>query len=297
MNLYKYRVWCITESKWITTWTESTPTACPKNDTHEIDSSKTLIIEKKLEVDETDRDTGKKRVHQTSRQPGTSIYFTGSGDDVSDSDDVGNGVDFIFDHDIGDSTTDELYMDFNCIDNETWLHEGYVIWRYAEFDNISMIVVPRVASWEAGSGTNYNIYGGYLIIPSDGTNGTINITSDLTSNTGGLVYMTDSEDGTAPTAFWNADWNSTTKEFENITPAPYGNGRYNIFAYEVTLARFVNKIPLLDAGFIQLQSSDIKQIGNGMRIKTETETYISDHHDDHHWHVSFMLTLNRAKSI
>ena len=162
---------------------------------------------------------------------------------------------------------------------------------------MTLNIVPRVPTWEYSSGTDYNIYGGYLIIPSDGTNGTINITSDLTSSIGGLVYMPDDDQGNSPTAFWNADWNTTTKEFENITPAPYGNGRYNIFAYEVNMARFINSLPLLGSGFERLQTSDVDQLGHGMRLKALITTHIDENHGDHHWHMTCCITLHREHSV
>jgi len=297
MDLYKYNVWCNTEGIYVQTWGQTAPTVCPNNNEHSINEDKTWITDTILGAPVTDHASGKTRVHQTSRQLGMKTYFTGSGDDPSDVTDVGSGHDFHFDHIIGDSTNDSIYLDFNCIENETWLHEGYIIWKYAEFDEISMIAVPRVVEWQSGSGTDYNLYGGYLVIPSDGTNGTVEITGDLTESIGGLVYMPDDDAGNAPVAFWNADWNTTTKEFENIIPAPYGNGRYNIFAYEVTLSNFVNRIPLLGDGFKRLQASDVDQLGHGMRLKAIIKTYISDHHDDHHWHVACVLTFHREHCV
>jgi len=151
--------------------------------------------------------------------------------------------------------------------------------------------VPRLTGTEAGADTNYNLYGGYMIVPAAG-DGTLSITSDITTPIGGLVYMPDSETGVNPTAFWNADWNSTTKEFENITAAPTGNGRYNMFTVEVTFSKFVNQIPLLASGFEMLQASDVTQVGQGMRLKAEYETYGTDHD----WQVACLLTLNRQRT-
>jgi len=296
MNIYKFRVWCNVENIWVETLSETTPTYCPNNNEHNIDDSKTTIIDKILDIPITDQ-SGKPRIHQTSRQIGMKTCFVGVGDNAEDPTDVGGGSKIFFDHHVGDSTHDELYIDFNCIENETWVHEGYVIWETARFDTLTLSIVPRIPIWEYSSGTPYNIYGGYLIIPSDGTNGTINITSDISSSIGGLVYMPDNEEGESPTAFWNADWNTVTKEFENIIPAPYGNGRYNIFAYEVNLAVFINKLPLLGSGFERLKTSDVDQLGNGMRLKACVETHIDDNHGDHHWHLSSCITLHREHTV
>lgn len=297
MDLYKYNVWCNTEGIYVQTWGQTAPTVCPNNNEHSINEDKTWITDTILGAPITDHATGKQRVHQTSRQVGMKTYFTGAGDDSSDPTDVGGGNDFFMGHHIGDSTTDSIYLDFNCVENETWLHEGYIMWKNADFDKISMVVVPRVVEWESGSGTDYDLYGGYLIIPSDGTNGTINVTGDLTDSIGGLVYMPGDDLGNDAVAFWNADWNTTTKEFENITPAPYGNGKYNIFAYEIILSNFVNRIPLSGDGSERLQSSDVDQVGHGMRFKSIIKTHISDDHPDHHWDVSCILTFHRERTI
>jgi len=46
MNLYKYRVYCSTDSKHEYTWVDEAdgePTTCPTNTSHTIDTSKTVI--------------------------------------------------------------------------------------------------------------------------------------------------------------------------------------------------------------------------------------------------------------
>ncbi len=42
--MYKYRVWCITENAWVTTWDMDEPLACPNNNTHTIDSNATTVL-------------------------------------------------------------------------------------------------------------------------------------------------------------------------------------------------------------------------------------------------------------
>ena len=295
-DLFKYRVWCNTENTWINTWSETTPTVCPNNNSHEIDSNKTLIVEKKLDKGPVDQ-SGKTRVHQTSRKLGTRTCFVGTGDNPDDSEDIGNGERFMINHNVDDATTQISYFDLNYINNESWIHEGYIIWDNAIFDCVTLEVVPRVTNFHIDSTaeTNYQLYNNYLIIPAAG-DGNVVIDSDLTSPIGGLIYMPNSDLGEPPTAFWHAEYNSTTKQFENITPAPYGNGRYNLFAVEVPFAKFVNKIPLLGHGFQRLQSSDVDQLGHGMRFKFTAETYLENGVEDHLWRVAFAITFHREKT-
>lgn len=252
-------------------------------------------------IEESRDRSGKMRVHQTSRKLGTRIMWTGQGDDPTDPHSVGGGNNFTFHYTASGIATLSKYVDFNCVNNETYLHEGYLTWNNAHLDKLTLEMVPRVTTYTASSNTYYNLYGGYMVVPAAG-DGTINVTSDITTHSGGLVYMPDSDLGESPTAFWNADWNTSTKEYENITAAPYGNGRYNMFTVEICLARFVNSIPFLANGFIALNSSDTDQFGHGMRLKMTFEIDGSHEHNGvsggENWDVGIacIMCLHREKS-
>jgi hypothetical protein len=255
------------------------------------------IVETTLTSELRDR-SGKLRVHQTSRKLGTTIMWTGEGDDQLDPHSVGEGETLAFGHFAGDTTPLVKYIDFNVVSNETWMHEGYITWCKCKLDTLNLSIVPRVTSTVTSNNTNYNLYGGYLIIPAVPGTGTVEITSDITTHSGGLVYIPNNDLDENPTAFWNADWNTSTKRYENITAAPAGNGRYNMFSLEITIAKFVRSMPLLDSGFIALNSSDTDQLGHGIRLKMEatTNTTISGV-GDHDWSVACTLCLHRKRSV
>jgi len=238
--------------------------------------------------------SGKLRVHQTSRKIGLSTYWTGSGDDPTDINDTGGGEKFLLHHKVGDSSTMSVSCDFNIAKNETWLHEGLIMWKDCLGDSISLEMVGSATEITVtGTNTNYALYHGYMIIPAQG-NGNVEIVSDLTSPTGGLIYMPNNDINETPTAFWDADFNSSTGLFENIQPNPYGMGRYNMFPFELTFSRFANKILLLQSGFMPLNCSDTDQLGQGMRLKfigkTNTDTA------DHEWWSSATLVFHRDSS-
>jgi len=340
--------------------------------------------------------SGKLRVHQTSRKLGLRICWTGKGDIPSDINDVGHGETTSLEYNINDSNPYTKYIDFNCIENESWLHEGYITWADSEMDRIKVDMVPRVVdygtpgisttlfngsglddcsssgtfsgsvskrfriqvdsvgatdtfkwsndggkTWESTSvnmtasaqileegieviftattghtvddywdikaiisnPTTYKLYNNYLIVPYSFPVGDIidvitNLEDPILDNNdfGGLIYMPDDDLGNPPSSYWNADWNSTTNKFENVTPAPNGDGRYNIFGYEISLTRIFNDIPLLQSGFIAFNSSDTDQLGHGMRLKlvatTNTNTV-----PDHSWSVACTICMHRAKSV
>lgn len=294
-NLYKYRVWCETESTWVETWDTVEPTTCPNNVDHTITSIKTTVTQKKTDLGPVDR-SGKTRVHQTSRKLGTRVMWTGVGDDPTDLSKAGGGTAFDVQHALGEADPESVYIDFNIVENETWLHEGYITWRNCEMDTLSLEMCPRVTACHTDSTatTNYNLYGGYMIIPAAG-DGTLVLDADITDPNAGLIYMPDNDLSEPPTAFWNADYNSTTKLYENITAAPTGNGRYNMFSIEVTFARFVNTMPLLGNGFLALNSSDTDQMGHGMRLKMVAST--NGNVDDHTWGVACLMCLHRNSSV
>ena len=244
-------------------------------------------------ADELRDRSGKLRVHQTSRKLGTSTYWTGAGDDLTDITNKGGGEPFLCHHTISGSLTNSIYIDFNISTNETWIHEGLLMWKDCKGDTITLEMVSRATSIVPGTNTNYNLYGGYMVIPAAG-DGTIEVTSDITDPTGGLIYMPVGDMGNIPTAFWNATFNSSTGLYEDITAAPYGDGNYNMFAGEIVFARFANRIILLGDGFMPLSCSDTDQMGNGFRLKMTCAT--STLCDDHEWCASATLVFHRRKS-
>lgn len=254
----------------------------------------------KIEVDISDelRDrSGKLRVHQTSRKIGTVIIWTGEGDDPSDPTAVGGGESFSFNYCAGQVDPLIKYIDFNIVENESWLHEGYISWKNCYLDTLDLQVVTRTTAFTVSSGTNYTLYGGYLIVPAAPGTGDITVTADLSDVTSGLVYMPPNDLGESPTAFWDAEWDTTTKKFINITPNYTGTGEYNLFTGEVVLAHFVRKLPLLNSGFIALNSSDTDQLGTGMRLRmvADTNTTMSGI-GDHDWFVACTMCMHRAKT-
>jgi len=243
-------------------------------------------------IDQAPKDrSGKIRVHQTARKLGTIVYFSGAGDNISDLNNIGDGEDFIFEHKIGEPVVQTKYFDFNTIDNETWFQEGYLIWSGAQFDRMTMSIVSSYVDVLDGTNTNFYKHPSGLIVPVEGT-GNITITNDLSLYRGGLVFMPLNDLGEPEIGYWDADWNSTIKKFENIRPNVNGTGKYNIFWKEVEFARFINKIPLLNNGFERLQSNDSDQLGHGMRLKGTIET----RGDDHAWKVASVLCMFRKNT-
>lgn len=239
-----------------------------------------------VSIDGPKNTDGRTVFHSTPRKRGTITTFVGEGDDVGDTD-VGGGEPISLAHGNTDDTTQVKYIDLKTVANESYAHAGYIHWKDALLDLFSLHTVPRLSTYEAGSNTNFNLYGGFLIIPAAG-NGTISVTDIV------LVGVPINEFGDRQGAgYWNADFNTTTGEFENIAAAPFGDGAFNMFGAEIELDCFCRKLPLLGSGSMPLDTYDASQIGHNMRLKLTFETVGSNHA----WWWAGMIKLYRKKTV
>jgi hypothetical protein len=237
---------------------------------------------------------GKMMVHQSIRPTGFTTYWTGAGDDPSDITDVGHGQEMNIVHKIGEPLSGETIIYFNTLGNETWIYEGYTNWQDADMDCISLEVRSNTVSGEiVANGGTYDISQG-IVLPHPTADGNFNILGDLTQHDGGLVEMPSNTDGIRPPGYWNADWNSTTQLFENITFNSDGTGLYNIFPVEVTLNRFVNHFTFVGFGTQELDSEDAAQFGHGMKLVLVH--YTNPDVADHDWKLAINLTMHRQKT-
>jgi hypothetical protein len=233
---------------------------------------------------------GRLRVHQTSRNEGLAIHWTSVGDDRNTPTKFGNGSHLSHRHHVGDSTSEIVYIDFNGLLNESWIHEVVLTWADCDLDTIIVDIVPDVCSIMDSTAGNFTKYEAILLPAVPGT-GNCNIISDVYAYRGGLVARDNPSDPTqeASPAFWNANFNEETERFENLTPAPNGDGAYNIFHEERILNRTFNEIQLLKNGFQIFNSSDTDQLTHGLRLRVEFKTNLPDHE----WTVSGILVMHR----
>lgn len=227
-------------------------------------------------------------IHETSRPLGTTTCFTSVGDDINDPKKVGGGTPMRIVHEVGDPILQSIYIDANVKQNKTFAHEGYIIWHGADFDEMTLETVPQVTPYITSGSTNFTVING-IVIPANG-----NGNAQINANDIKLVEMPpyEMEGGKRPTAFWNATYNEATNTFSNLTPAPNGDGIYNIFTQEIAINRFANSLLLIDNGFLMLQTADASEVGHGMRFKITIKT----NGQDHAWKAACILTLHRART-
>ena len=300
-DLYKYRVLCDSTCGWSEVWAEEPPTVCPKNASHGIVESATTIIDTRIQDHPSTGPDNKLMVYESSRPIGTKIYFTCEGDahdDTHNYGSVGDGNSMYYTHNIDDTTSSYIYIDFNTIENLSYIHEGYLMWSGCLGDHVSLEIVPEVTPWSGPtSGTDYHIVNssgvpdftekGYIIVPA--APGTGSIAVDTTAME--LIQVLPSFDTGKidDPGYWDADYNKTTHQFENITPNYTGTGGYNLMGREVVLSRFVNKMTLLDKGFLQLQTAESETLPHHVRLRINFHTKTPDHV----WSCSCMMVLHR----
>ena len=239
--------------------------------------------------------TGKMFLHPTERPFGTKVHFTGAGDALEAVSDIGSGELMEIHHNVGDDLIQFTYTDFNTITNVTHVQEGQLQWWNAKMDRITVEFVPRIVTLSAGENTPY-LYDPSqpIVLPSElvGGAGNVSINEDITQANVGLVQALHNEKGIKPTAFWNADYDSGTGTFENITAAPLGDGDYNIFHVEYAIARFANRVGMVGSSNLPFHTNDTDPIPHGSRLKCTWETI----GEDHEWIAIATFKMHRTKS-
>lgn len=237
---------------------------------------------------------GRKLVQTSTRPFETESYWTSISDDTSIVNDVGNGNSLFFDHVSGDESKSIKYFDFNTLENETYIKEGYIIWKNAIVgDRITFEIVSSKINYTSSTNTYYQLYDN-LIIPASG-NGSIELISDITQINpvnGTFVETSMDQFGNKQMAFWNADYNSTTHLFENIQATPSGDGNYNLFNTETVLSTFLNNINLLGSGTQRLASDDSTYLPFGARLRITAESTDINHD----WQVVGCIFLYRSNN-
>ena len=234
---------------------------------------------------------GRKIYHATPRQFGTVTYFTGAGDDPATEYATGgaNGQAMTWHHEVGQDVSQSLIVDINSIENLSYLHAGALQWKDALNDEVTFEVIPKVTPYTADTGTDYTLYGGYLIIPSTPGAGDIAVASGDRV----LVEVPINEKGDRLGAgYYDADWNTTLKQWDNFAINYYGTGQFNMFAAEVVLDRFANRLSVLGSGMSPLGTHDASMFGHNNRGKLTYKTLGADHE----WWGSCWLVLHRKRT-
>lgn len=233
---------------------------------------------------------GRQMVHATPRYRGSVTCFTSEDDDQTDPSQVWGGANKLqLHHQVTDPLDQSFYLDFNTIDNRTYLLTGLLSWTGTEFDEWHCCIVPKTTVTSAGTNTNYNLFGGYLVIPAAG-DGTLTVNdADRV-----LVEVPLNENGQRSGAgYWDADYNTTTKVFENIVANNNGTGQFNMFSVEVPFHKYVNTYVMIGSGTARLTAFDADMLGHNVRLRFDFKTIGTDHE----WKFTGNITMFRKRTV
>jgi hypothetical protein len=288
MIINYYKIWCATEGMFVYRWSDQPP-LCPNNSSHEINLGLTSIEQSiddsipLVKMSDVRHCDGRLSVQSTPRPVGTSTVHTGYSDlmyhenGTRNIEDVGNGEIIRLDHikgggvSAGNHLVETVYVDFNTILNPSYIFRATILHSNFINSNISCYAVCRHSTFNAAVNSNYMTIP-YLNTPNSlvlPVNGNGNCEPDDINNVE-LIEAAYLADGYRGPGFWNATIDYTApKGFKDITPAPLGNGQYNIFSSEVKFDRFVNVI-LDSPGRHEetvIDSFDVSRIPHGLRLK------------------------------
>lgn len=217
------------------------------------------------------------------------LYITGAGDGSSTR---GDGTQFTAQR----AATGDEEVEWSYID---WVYAagGGLMWKDAALgDWISLKALAPATAYNPNGGgvgncNRVEIAPGsnlYMLVPAAG-DGAYDV--DLVN--AAILVPAYGEEGTAGNGYWN--WNTPDTGRGNITPSTPGQGGYNLFSFPIDLARFVNRLPILGTGRIDITVPAIKP----KKILPHWKLKIILHNEsgDHTTQVVWFLTTARSKTV
>jgi len=233
-TVYKYRVWCETDSKYVEVWGQSAPTVCPENDGHSIDLVKTAIIESvSQDFPLSDLDGKKLSVHESTKPTidGALTYavWTGAGDDIQTGE-IGDGEVLAFGMTQGVASVSKD-VKFDPTHGRVWIHEGYLRYTGAgSGDYVSADVIATATNLQQLANLDLVVDSNW-VKPAPGGAGT------------GTHGWADANIVLIPRSFSkDGDWDY---DGSTLSPNLNGDGAYKISDIDRIVHRFINRIPCL----------------------------------------------------
>lgn len=281
-TVYKYRVWCDTDSKYVEVWGEAAPTVCPENDAHSIDPVKTAIIDSVTQdFPISDLDGKKLSVHESTKPAidGAATYsvWTGAGDDPQTGA-IGEGETLAFAMSQGVASVSKD-VTFDPSHGRVWIHEGYLRYNGAGAgDYVSADVVASATNLQQLANLDLIVEDNW-IKPAPGGAGTG--TDGWADANLALIPRTFSKDG---------DWDY---DGVSVTPNLAGNGGYKISDIERIVHRFINRIPCLGdcPTYFSMSSEETTELPGSYHLR------ITFHNvSDSNWTASVLIEIYRQRT-
>jgi hypothetical protein len=214
--------------------------------------------------------------------------FTNPGDNIAIPGDKGGDSVFMkIDHKIGDPASQPVEQSFNVEGNRSWVWDGFIQWKNANFDYLTFEIRTRPTTYTTATGTNFYKSSSGVILPVSGT-GNITI-SDTLVEVYPVSTVPKTDTGVCPAAYWNLTYSNGV--YSNLTPAPTGNGKYNLFWADACLKRYINKFVMLGDGTFSFLATDPSELGTNLRLVYTFTTNTPDHG----WQACVNISMFREK--
>ena len=233
------------------------------------------------ELEQTDIETGKKTIHESSRPQidGKTFhtYWTGAGDDIS-TPTIGDGpiLDVQTVLSVAETSVDvQFHKDYG----DVYLHEGYIQWENAGWgDYIDVEILATATPLQQATNLDYTIDASIKIRAAAGGPGT-----GTDGLNGDPVWVPNA----AGTGWW--DIVSGSAVFSSGQ-----TGAYDWYTIEILANRFMNKVPVYgsSSNYVMLQSADTTLLPTGYCIRI-TANNVSDTV----WKAWMFMTLYREQTI
>ena len=282
-TVYKYRVWCATEGKYVHVWAEEEPTTCPENNAHAIDPARTAVVDEVSEVFPQSDLGAKVAVHSSPKPivPGKTTYaaWVGAGDNLQ-GDKLGGGDLLEFDMETGNSMcVKEVH--FHPKNGRIWIHEGYLKFEgggKGDFLEADVVAPPTPLHTNSQLGSLDLIIENNWVKYSPGGPGT------GTHGFAGNPYL-------IPRSFsGDGDWDY---DGVNLTPNFAGNGGFKMSNIERTVHKYINKIPCRGTlyEFVCMSSNETAELPAGyfLRIKVHNKS-------NSNWFATVFMEIYRERT-
>lgn len=259
-TIYNWRIWCVTDNQWKTVWDVNSPTSCPTNNAHQIDSTKTSIIDTISESYPLSSVGEKIAVHSSPKpnDPGKVSYivWAGAGDNLTvNPHTLGDGEGLQFDFTPGTAMISRD-LKFSPDFGKVWIHEPYLSYQNAGIgDYVTAYVVVEASQLQTMANKFMYIENNWVKpVPLDGS---ITPTHGFAA-TPRLMPRTFSHDG---------DWDY---DGVNLLPNYTGTGNYKISDIDRYVHKFVNKIMISgNSPYFALTSDESIELPAGYSLRVE----------------------------
>jgi hypothetical protein len=310
-EVYKYRVFCTTDNKYLYLWSDTEPTTCPENNTHTIDANETQIV--RVAGDGSLKTIDDNRlVVAPSVMPDTyTVQFIGASDDYANGTrGMGTSLHITMADGAPSSQYIQLYTVDPCLALGASICSGYGNEDdYFEMTLMAPATPVTVNGTTTGNCNLYNVGPGNLILPAAG-NGThdVDLTAPMNANLAGPdpVFVSQAvpvpaEDLSGVTTAFNGYWD-WTESTGQITVNSAQTGQYNLYDFAVPLTRWIKHFPVWAMPGVMFKHKFLIH-NKGAKVLpqwyVQIETTRATSHDpsDPAIHYEFMFYLARKRTV